>query len=140
MVSGTVTSSDDNLPLIGVTVLVKGTNLGTVTDIDGNYSIDVEDNATLVFSYTGYESYEVVADGRSTIDVIMQPNISQLSEVVVVGYGTRKRSHNTGAISQVEGADVAAIQANRVDDALACLLYTSPSPRDLSTSRMPSSA
>ncbi|MEL6926536.1 MAG: carboxypeptidase-like regulatory domain-containing protein, partial [Bacteroidota bacterium] len=119
MISGSVMSQDDNLPLIGVTVQVKGTSTGTVTDIDGNYSIDVEEGAVLVFTYTGYEPIEIAVEGQTTINVTMEPNISQLDEVVVVGYGTRKRSHNTGAIAQVEGADVAAIQANRVDDALA---------------------
>ena len=119
IVSGTVYSADDNLPLIGVTVQVKGTTQGTVTDIDGKYSLDAAGDAILVFSYTGFESLEEPVNDRTTIDITLALNIKVLDEVVVIGYGSRKKSHNTGAISQVGGPDVAAIQANRVDDALA---------------------
>ncbi len=118
-VTGTITSSEDGLPLIGVSVVVKGTSTGTVTDVDGNYSLDVEEGTVLVFSYTGFESQEITVGPEAAYDVVMRPNVSLLDEIVVVGYGTRKKSHNTGAIAQVGGKDIAAIQANRVDDALA---------------------
>lgn len=118
-ISGTVTSADDGLPLIGVTVVVKGTSTGTITDIDGNYSIEAEEGTILLFSYTGFKVQELTVGSASTYNIVLQGDISILDEVVVVGYGTRKKSHNTGAIAQVGGADVAAIQANRVDDALA---------------------
>lgn len=118
-VSGTVTSADEGLPLIGVTIQVKGSSTGAITDVDGKYSIEVEEGDVLVFSYTGFESQEIAVSGLTTLDVAMVVDAEQLEEVVVVGYGTRKKSHNTGAIAQVGGGDIAAIQANRVDDALA---------------------
>lgn len=118
VVSGTI-KGDDGEPLPGVAVLEKGTTNGTITDIDGNYSIDVPSNATLVVSFVGFNSQEIAVNGQASIDVTMELDIQQLEEVVVVGYGTRKKSHNTGAIAQVGGRDVAAIQAPRVDDALA---------------------
>lgn len=119
LVEGTVTSAEDNEPLIGVTVSVKGTPTGTVTDFDGRYTLNVEEGAVLVFSYTGYQTQEIEVKGNSQIDVAMKNDDAILDEVVVVGYGTRKKSLVTGAIAQIEGEDIAAIQANRVDDALA---------------------
>ena len=118
-VSGTVISSDDGEPLIGVTVIVKGTTTGTTTDFDGAFTLDVDDAAVLVFSYTGYVTKEVEVAGQTNLNITMETDVTQLDEIVVIGYGSRKKSHNTGAISQVGGDDVAAIQANRVDDALA---------------------
>ncbi len=118
-ITGTVTSASDGLPLIGVTVLVSGTTSGTVTDVDGKYSLEVDDNAILEFSYTGYKTQRVPVNGQAVLDIVMVTDDVLLGEVVVVGYGTRKKSHNTGAIASIEGGDVAAIQANRVDDALA---------------------
>ena len=108
-----------NEPLPGANVIVKGTTSGTVTDVEGNYALNAPGDAILVFSYVGYELQEVAVNNQSTISITMQPDAGQLSEVVVIGYGTRKKSHNTGAIAQVEGTEVAAIQAPRVDDALA---------------------
>ena len=118
-ITGTVTSAEDNFPLIGVSITVQGTSSGTVTDIDGNFSLNVEEGAVLIFSYTGFKSQEVVIDQQTTYTIVLESNSELLEEVVVVGYGTRKRSHSTGAIAQVGGEDIAAIQANRVDDALA---------------------
>ncbi len=118
-ISGTVTSLEDNFPLIGVSITVQGTSSGTVTDIDGTFSLDVPEGTILLFSYTGFKTQEVIVTSQTTYNVVMESNSELLEEIVVVGYGTRKRSHNTGAIAQVGGEDVAAIQANRVDDALA---------------------
>ena len=118
-ITGVVTSAENGEPLIGVTVGIKGTSSGTVTDIDGSYSINVDEGAVLIFSYTGFEPQEIVVGSASTYDVAMKTDAQLLDEVVVVGYGTRKKSHNTGAIAQVGGGEIAAIQANRVDDALA---------------------
>ncbi|MEN0020277.1 MAG: carboxypeptidase-like regulatory domain-containing protein, partial [Planctomycetota bacterium] len=95
---------------------------------EGTYSIEAEPTATLVFSYVGYKTQEVAVDGRTTVDVILAENAELVEEVVVVGYGTRKKSHLTGAISQVGGKDIAAIQANRVDDALAPAAETATTP------------
>lgn len=119
-VSGVVTSADEEaMTLIGVNIIIQGTSSGTITDIDGKYELDVPENGVLVFSYTGFKAQEVPVAGRSKIDVALSTDYAQLEEVVIVGYGTRKKSHNTGAIAQVGGRDIAAIQANRVDDALA---------------------
>ena len=90
-----------------------------MTDVDGKFSIEVREGSTLVFSYTGYKDQTVVVDARTEYNIALISDVSVLDEIVVVGYGSRKKSHNTGAIAQVEGADLAAIQANRVDDALA---------------------
>lgn len=100
-VKGTVTDSNQE-PLVGVTVTLKGQQAGAVTDIDGNYKINVTDaNALLVFTYVGCETQVVKLKGRNIVNVVMQEDASQLSEVVVVGYGTQKKVNLTGAVSQV---------------------------------------
>ncbi len=111
--------SDNTEPLIGVTVLVKGTDVGTVTDFNGAYSITAASTDTLVFSYIGYDTREEAVGFRTEISTMMGANATALDDVVVVGYGTRKKSHNTGAIASVGGSEIAAIQASRVDEALA---------------------
>lgn len=110
--------NEDGDPLIGASVMVQGSSMGTITDIDGKFTINANPGDVLVLNYLGYDEQMVTVDG-SMISMALVPDAFSLNEVVVVGYGTRKRSHNTGAIAQVQGADVAAIQATRVDDALA---------------------
>ncbi|MGK7388853.1 MAG: SusC/RagA family TonB-linked outer membrane protein [Candidatus Cyclobacteriaceae bacterium M2_1C_046] len=97
-VSGAVTDQD-GLPMPGVTVIEKGTNNGTITDIDGNYKLTVGDDATLVFSYVGFKGAEVPVEGQSTIDMQMSVDVTQLSEVVVVGYGTQEKKEITSAVT-----------------------------------------
>ena len=98
-VNGTVVSSEDGLPLLGVNILVKGTSSGTITDIDGTYSIDTPTpNDTLIFSYIGYLSVEVPINGRSEIDVVMELDQLQLDAVVVTGYTTQRKRDLTGAV------------------------------------------
>ncbi len=105
-VSGRVTD-ENNEGLPGVNILVKGTTIGAITDVDGNYRIGVPDGATvLVFSYVGYITEEVEISGRTTVDLILTPDIEQLSEIVVVGYGTQKKSDLTGAIATVTSEEV----------------------------------
>src|SRR5690554_1964628 len=88
----------NNQPLIGVTILEVGTTNGTVTDIDGNYSVRVESgNATLRFTYIGYEEQHVDVNNRATINVVLSEETSILDEVVVVGFGTQKRVNLTGS-------------------------------------------
>jgi len=119
-ITGVVTAEADGLGLPGVNVIVKGTSTGASTDFDGNYTINVSGNdAILTFSYIGYVSKDVTVGGNNTVNVTLAEDLAALDEVVVVGYGTRKKSHLTGAIAKVGGAEVAAIQATRVDDALA---------------------
>ncbi len=117
-VSGKILSEESE-PLPGANVIIKGTTRGTVTDTEGNYTLNAPEDAILVFSYVGYETQEIAVNNQSTVNITLQLDADQLDEVVVIGYGTRKKSHSTGAIAQVGGADVAAIQASRVDDALA---------------------
>jgi TonB-dependent starch-binding outer membrane protein SusC len=103
VVSGTVISDDDKSPLPGVTVLEKGTSNGTSTDSDGKFSLRVSDqNATLILTFIGYAAQEVALNGRTTLDVSMQSDITQLSEVVVVGYGTVKKSDLTGSVVNID--------------------------------------
>ncbi|MFY0598096.1 MAG: TonB-dependent receptor [Cyclobacteriaceae bacterium] len=114
IVQGTVTSEDapDGLP--GVAVLVQGTSDGTITDIDGNYKISVEDpNATLEYSFIGYKKTTVNLGGRTTVDVGLEVDIQALEEVVVIGYGTQKKKEVTGAVVRVEAET---LQRNATSD------------------------
>jgi TonB-linked SusC/RagA family outer membrane protein len=102
-VSGTVTSSVDNSPLIGVTVTVKETNNSTITDNSGSYSIDAEKGQTLVFTYVGYEPQSrVIGNSRNISVALSVSDQNKLQDVVVVGYGTQKRVNLTGAVSTVD--------------------------------------
>ena len=105
-VTGTVTSAEDGEPLIGATIMVKGSTTGVATDIDGNYTINAKMGDILVFSYVGYNNREIKVDG-SKIDVALLENDSVLDEVVVVGYGTQKKKLLTGATSQIKGEEIA---------------------------------
>ena len=99
-VKGTVSAVDG--PIIGATVKVKGAQGGVVTDYDGNYTISAQSNATLIFSYVGYETKEVKVGGKRQIDVTLVEDETLLNEVVVVGYGTMRKSDLTGAVTQVD--------------------------------------
>lgn len=104
-VRGQVLDAGTKEPMIGVSVLEKGTTNGTITDFDGNYSLNVASGKTLVFSYIGYVTQEIVVSGE-TVNVSMKEDSKTLSEVVVVGYGVQKKSSVTGAISQVKTEDL----------------------------------
>ncbi|NNE77854.1 MAG: TonB-dependent receptor plug domain-containing protein, partial [Pricia sp.] len=108
-VSGTV--SDAMGPLPGANVLVKGSTTGTQTDFDGNYTIEAESDATLVFSYIGYRTVEIPVDGQSTIDVTLEEDASKLDEVIVTGYGTQSKRDVTGAVSSVDTEELLAVPA-----------------------------
>ena len=118
-VKGTVTSQADNEVLPGVTVIIQGTTRGTETDFDGNFSIEVTTGDVLSFSYLGYAKKSVTITNQKTINVSLAEDASELDEIVVVGYGTRKRSQISGAVAKIGGEDVANVQVARVDDALA---------------------
>ena len=101
-VTGTVLEPEGE-PAIGVSVTVQGLQgYGVQTDIDGNYRIEVAPDATLVFSYVGYEPQTIPVNGRSTIDVTLATNTELLDEVVVVGYGTVKKSDATGSVAVIK--------------------------------------
>ncbi len=93
-------------PLIGVNVSVKGTTMGIITDVDGNYTLQVPANGTLVFSYIGYKTQEIIVGNRTTINVIMKEDTEQIEEVVVVGYGVQKKVTVTGAVATISGKDL----------------------------------
>ncbi|MFC4870988.1 SusC/RagA family TonB-linked outer membrane protein [Negadavirga shengliensis] len=99
-IGGTVLD-ERGIPIPGATVIVEGTNIGTVTDIDGKFSLDVEEGAALIISFIGYKSHRVVVGNQTTISVTLQEDQSSLDEVVVVGYGTQKRINLTGAVDQI---------------------------------------
>ncbi|AWW31154.1 TonB-dependent receptor [Echinicola strongylocentroti] len=118
-VSGTVISSEDNLPLPGVSILLKGTGRGTVTDIDGKFTLEVpDDGAVLTFSSIGFETQEIAVGSQTTLNVTLQVDMQQLGEVVVVGYGTQKKANITGAIAQMEPENLTERPIQRVDQAL----------------------
>ena len=117
-ISGTVTSASDGQPLIGVTVAVKGTSSGTITDIDGKWELEAEEGTVLVFSYTGFKAQELTVGPETTYNISLQADVALLDEVVVVGYGTQKKSHLTGSISKVKNEKLDQIAVSRVDDAL----------------------
>lgn len=104
VISGTITDETGE-PLPGATVRIKGTTNGTVTGLDGKFSIDVEEGAVLQISYLGYVLQEIPVNGQSEITVQLEPDATQLDELVVVGYGTQKRSDVTGAIGSVKRED-----------------------------------
>lgn len=113
-VKGTVISSEDEKPIPGVNVMVKGTANGTITDINGNYTLAVPDSAVLVFSFVGFITEEVPVNGRSVIDMVMVSDIKSLSEVVVVGYGEQKRANVLGAVETISTEEVEDIPASNL--------------------------
>ncbi|MEM9929270.1 MAG: TonB-dependent receptor [Bacteroidota bacterium] len=117
-VTGTVTSASDEEVLIGVYILVKGTTTGAISDIEGKYSVTVPDNdAVLVFSYTGFASVEIPVGSQSVVDVSLSEG-ANLEEVIVVGYGEQKRGDITVALSNVSQEDLEASVVTSVDQAL----------------------
>ncbi len=117
--TGTVVSAVDQMGIPGANVLVEGTNTGAYTDFDGNFQLNVTSGDVVQFSYLGFVSQSVTITNQTTLNISLAEDANSLDEVVVVGYGTRKKSHITGAVAKVGGDDIAAIQANRVDEALA---------------------
>ncbi len=105
-VSGKVTDKNTGETLPGVNILVKGTTTGQTSDVDGNYSIKLSQPATLVFSYIGYSTEEVLVDKSQTLDVQMELMVSTLDEIIVIGYGTQKKVDKTGAVSHISSEDL----------------------------------
>ncbi|MCB2219813.1 MAG: SusC/RagA family TonB-linked outer membrane protein [Bacteroidetes bacterium] len=113
-IKGTVTSSDDGQPIPGVQVLVKGTSTGTITDLDGKYTIKVSDDAaTLVFRYVGMASQEIAIAGQTTIDVAMEPDIMHLEGVVVTALGISREKKSLGyATQELSGEEISTVKTN----------------------------
>ncbi|SFE55248.1 SusC/RagA family TonB-linked outer membrane protein [Sunxiuqinia elliptica] len=117
-VSGTVTAKEDGQPLPGVSVVIQGTTIGTITDFDGNYALGVPADGILVFSYIGMKSQTVVVDGKSVIDVVLAEDYTDLDEIVVVGYGVQKKSVVTAAISSVSSEELENSTPTRIEDVM----------------------
>lgn len=117
-ISGKVTDAQTGEELIGSTVQVKGTTNGAVTDLEGNYTLSVPDGATLVISYLGYVTQEVVVGGRTQIDIQLESDFGELQEVIVVGYGTTTSKELTGAATKVAADDITKRNVPRLDQAL----------------------
>ena len=103
--NGQVLEAVTDMPIPGVNVIIKGTNNGVVTDFDGNYSIMATSQDTLVFSYVGFQSKEIVVGNKVTMNVSLEENTEALSEVVVVGYGSQKREDITGAVGVIDAEE-----------------------------------
>ena len=118
-ISGKVTSADDNQPLPGVSVVVKGTTTGTITNFDGEYTLaNVPANATLVYSFIGMRTQEIAVNNQRVINVVLESDVIGVDEVVVVGYGVQKKSLVTGAIAKVDGDQLRKATDMRVTQAL----------------------
>lgn len=100
-VNGKVTDSENAEAVIGANITIKGSTSGVITDLDGNYSINTKKGDVLVFSYIGYKTQEVSVETQTVIDVSLEADISELDEIVVVGYGTQKKSDLTGAVASI---------------------------------------
>lgn len=120
-ISGSVFDTNGE-PIIGATVVVKGTNAGTVTDFDGNFVIEAEDGATIQVSYVGYKNYqEKLTQKQSVLKVTLEEDSEQLEDVVVIGYGTQRRSDVTGSISSVKADEIADFSAKSIAESLSGL-------------------
>lgn len=105
-ITGTVTEADTGDPIPGANVVVKGTTTGTVTDLDGKYSLSFsEEDAVLLFSFVGFVSHEIQVGNQSVIDVILTPDVTALSEIIVTGYGTQEKKEITSAVASVKEED-----------------------------------
>ncbi|VAW10559.1 Outer membrane TonB-dependent transporter, utilization system for glycans and polysaccharides (PUL), SusC family [hydrothermal vent metagenome] len=116
IITGTVTDVNETIP--GVSILLKDTTNGTVTDFDGGYSINAEKGSVLVFSYIGYISQEIVVKDQSVINVSLEVDVNVLDEVVIVGYGVQKKSDLTGAIATVDVNEIGKVTVATADQAL----------------------
>jgi len=121
-VTGKITDNT-GASLPGVTVMVKGTTIGVITDNDGNYSLTkVPQNGTLVFSFMGMKSQELAVGGKNVIDITLLSDVTDLEEVVAVGYGTQKRANVVGAVASVDGERLQSIPAMNVSNAISGLI------------------
>lgn len=117
-ITGTVISGADNYPVIGANILVKGAIIGTITDVDGNFSFEAPSGSILLVSYIGYQSQEIKA-GNTPMKIILQEDSKKLEEVVVIGYGSQKKSDMTGGIVAVGNEKLQMVSTNNLMDKLA---------------------
>ncbi|RIA08602.1 TonB-linked SusC/RagA family outer membrane protein [Flavobacteriaceae bacterium MAR_2010_72] len=116
-VEGKVTSTVDKLALPGANITVKGTNIGATTNFDGEFSINVPNrSSTLVFSYQGFKTEEVIVGDQTFMDIALEEDISKLDEIVLIGYGSSKRKDLTGSISSIKATDLESVKATTADE------------------------
>ncbi|MCK5793810.1 MAG: carboxypeptidase-like regulatory domain-containing protein, partial [Anaerolineales bacterium] len=117
--TGSITDAGDNTPLIGATIQVKDAAVGTVTNVDGHFSLTLPGEAAIiVFSYIGYLSQEVEIGDRTEFNIQLVEDILELDEVVVIGYGTQKKSDLTGSVATISGDELAKVTVAGIDQAL----------------------
>ena len=116
-ISGTVLD-EEGQPIPGATVSVPGTSIGTATDLDGKYSISIPEGSSLIFSFIGFESQTIVVGNQTTIDIVLSQNAQALDEVIVLGYGTAKKSELTNAVVQASGEEIKKSSAVSLSNAL----------------------
>ena len=118
-VTGVVTAAEDKLPLPGVSIIVTGvTGVGTITDLDGKYSINVPEGKSLSFRYVGYKQQNIVVKQASVINVVLESDSKMLDEVVAIGYGTMKKSDLTGSVTSIKSDALQKTPAAGLDQAL----------------------
>ena len=117
-ITGKVIDAGSGEPLPGVSIVIQGTTLGVTTDLDGNYTVNVSDDQVLIFSSVGYLDETITVSGQTTLDVSLAIDMLSLDEIIVVGYGTQKKSLVTGSIAKVEAEDIAQTRSTRTESAL----------------------
>lgn len=142
LVTGKVTNAADGQPIPGVSIVVRGTTIGTISDVDGTYKLTVPSNAvSLMFSFVGMKTVEVPIEGRTTIDVAMEEELTRLDEIVVVGYSTQRRTDITGAVSVVDADALVSQPAPNIGKQLqgraaGVTVYTSGDPTAIGSIRI----
>ncbi len=117
-ITGTVIS-DDGVPLPGVNIIIKDTTLGAVTNIEGKYSLTIPSGFDIIqFSYVGYITQDVIVGGKNVIDIVLKHDIENLEQVVVIGYGTQKKSDLTGVVSSIKAEDIQKLAVSSIDNAI----------------------
>src|SRR5574344_352817 len=117
-VTGVVSDAESGENLPGATVMEKGTSNGTITDIDGKFSLSVADNGTLEISYVSYKSQEVPVAGKQNFKISLQPDVVGVGDVIVIGYGTIKKSDVTGAVASIASEDIRSNVGSGIDQAM----------------------
>ena len=118
-IKGTVVDSESQFPIPGVNIIIKNTSQGTISDFDGNFSImSVPSGSALVFSYVGYLTQEIIVSNSDDLQITMLPDVAQLDEIVVIGYGTQTKKEITGAVSIVSSETIEKLKPTRIEQAL----------------------
>lgn len=118
VLSGTVVSAKDNIPIPGANVIVLNTTRGTTTDFDGNFEIKVKDGEVLQFSYVGFQTQTLVVAGQKTVNIALVEDMAELDEIVVVAYGDQKEKNVTSALTKVDAKDIQDVAVSRIEGAL----------------------